>query len=163
MSLRYIIDGYNIIHHPIFISQRPTKKNQEPRLELLEFIRIKKPCGSPKNQIIVVFDGHSDSSWQNLDKTDIHVIFSRGQSADERIKKMVEQETNPKNTVVVSDDKEIRFFIKSIGARPMNIEEFIKPKKEINKVEQDLLKPELNFSQVHKINQELKKIWLKNP
>jgi len=75
---------------------------------------------------------------------------------------MVEKADNPKNVVVVSDDKEITFFAKSCGAKVLNIQEFInRGKKLINLQRPEPLKPELSYTQMHKINQELRRIWLK--
>jgi predicted RNA-binding protein with PIN domain len=42
-----------------------------------------------KNKITVVFDGYPQVSAQNLAETDINVVFSREETADARIKKMV--------------------------------------------------------------------------
>jgi len=155
----YIIDGYNIISHSKFTP--PHKKIKDPREALLEFIQTHKLCGSPKNKIVVVFDGHPNLASQKLDKEEIKVIFSKEESADNRIKKMVENQSNPKNTVVVSDDKEIRFFVRAVGARCLGIEEFIQPAiKDKVRPNHNLLKPELSYTQIAEINQELRKIWL---
>ena len=75
MSLRYAIDGYNIIKHPLF-TQQAAKKIQDSRIFLLEFIRINRLCGSRKNKITVVFDGYPDSRYPGYDE-DMEVIFSR--------------------------------------------------------------------------------------
>jgi len=119
----------------------------------------------------VVFDGYPNLSSRNLDEFDINVIFSRKETADARIKQIVQTQGNPRNVVVVSDDKEIKFFIKSAGARSMGVEEFIQPaskqagrigsKKKLQDEERDLIKTELSYTQMDKINQELKAIWLK--
>jgi len=110
----------------------------------------------------VVFDGHPDLSSRILDKTEINIIFSKSETADERIKKIVEKIGNPNNTLVVSDDKEIIFFAKSFGAKVLNIQEFInRAKYLIGSEKKEPMKPELNYSQIHKINQELRQIWLK--
>lgn len=76
---------------------------------------------------------------------------------------MVEKSTQRKSLVVVSDDKEIKLMVKALGAVAMGIEDFAgtqmkrgKPKKE-----KEPQREELSFSQMHKINQELSKIWLK--
>lgn len=113
------------------------------------------------NQITVVFDGYPKISAQNLEETDINVVFSREETADARIKRMVETSKNPKNIVVVSDDREIIFFVKSIGSRSISVEEFINPEEKPQRKKEDLIKPELNYSQISKINQELKALWLK--
>lgn len=130
----------------------------------MEFIRRERLGGSPKNKITVVFDGYSDIDDLSAIKArfDIEVTFTKKETADERIRKMTEDAGNPKNIVVVSDDREIKFFVKSAGARSIGVEEFINSKENLKKQQgKDSLKPELTYSQIHKINQELKKIWLK--
>lgn len=161
MSLHYIIDGYNIINHPLF-AKNHKKVIKDSRKALLEFIRIRRLCGSPKNKITVVFDGHSNITELKQNDNNINVIFSKKETADEKIKKIVGKPLgNAKNIVVVSDDKDIRFFVKALGARSIGIEEFIGAKeKPIACQDSDSIKPELNYSQIQKINQELKKIWL---
>jgi len=129
------------------------------RITLLEFIRANRLCGSPKNRVTVVFDGYPVSLEPSYNDRNTQIIFSRNLSADEKIKMIVEESANRKNIVVVSDDKEIKFIVKSLGARSIGIEEFIKAKEKSQKKE--VIKPELNYSQIHKINQELRKIWLK--
>jgi len=67
-----------------------------------------------------------------------------------------------KNIVVVSNDKEVRFIVKSLGAKCAGIEDFISPKKKTQRESsKGILKPELSYSQMHRINQELRKLWLK--
>jgi predicted RNA-binding protein with PIN domain len=168
MSLLYIIDGYNIISHTRF--PRTNKNTKDPRRALLGLIKTKRLAGSFRNKVIVVFDGYPNLS-DPKEETDIDVVFSRKETADDRIKRIVETQGNPRNVVVVSDDKEIRVFIKAAGARSMGVEEFIQPvsqhgndinrKKKLQE-ERALIKTELSYSQMDKINQELKAIWLKD-
>jgi predicted RNA-binding protein with PIN domain len=161
MSLHFIIDGYNIIHHHLF-NQQNNIKIKEPKQMLSEFIRINRLCGSPKNKVTVVFDGYPDTLSQGDDINEFNIIFSRKNSADARIKQMLENSGNPKNIIVVSDDKEIKLFTKSFGARAMGVEEFIgirEGKKARSK--ETAFKPELSYTQMFEINEELKKIWLK--
>jgi predicted RNA-binding protein with PIN domain len=168
MPLQYIIGGYNIINHPSFTNLH--KKIKDSRLALLEFIKHKRLCGSSKNRVTIVFDGYPKYTGEKTDVADIDVIFSRQDSADEKIKKIVENSGDFKNTVVVSDDKEIRFFVKSIGAKMKGVEEFINPlnlsqarakRKGRLKEKEDFPELELTYSQMQKINEELRKIWLK--
>jgi predicted RNA-binding protein with PIN domain len=178
MSLRYIIDGYNIINHPLFIQQTTKRKKisdnyrtQYAGALLLEFIKINKLCKSPKNTTIVVFDGYPKASGEKID-TEMSVVFARTESADERIKKIVEGSGNARNTIVVSDDKEIRYFVKSMGAYAMGVEEFLLPAIKTHPIlnakdkkrqdrEEASLEVELTYRQMDEINQELKKLWLK--
>jgi len=74
--------------------------------------------------------------------------------------RMVKDSSSNKNTVVVTDDKEIRLFAKSYRTKVQGIEEFIGRKEKSQGRVDNSLKPEITYSTMHKINQELRKIWL---
>ncbi|MBI4707282.1 MAG: NYN domain-containing protein [Candidatus Omnitrophica bacterium] len=161
MSLQFVIDGYNIIKHTQF--SRFAKRNiKDQRFALLELIKSGNLTGSPKNKVIVVFDGYPDVSARSLREEPFEIIFSGEDSADKKIMRMVELSQSPKNIVVVSDDREIKFFVKSCGATALGIEDFVaaKDRRERNKKESEAVKNDLSYSQMHKINEELKKVWL---
>lgn len=164
MSLQYIIDGYNLINHPIFI-RRSNKKIKNRRAALLDLIKSARLSGSPKNKVIVVFDGYPDSNDSqeagSLSDSAVSVVFSRSQTADERIKKIAEKFFNPKNTIMVSDDKELRMCIKSLKGKVLGVEEFICSKETPAQNKDNEPKVELSFTQKDRINQELKKLWLR--
>ncbi|MDI6606152.1 MAG: NYN domain-containing protein [Candidatus Omnitrophota bacterium] len=157
MSLQFVIDGYNIIKHPLLAST--SRKAKQEWLALIELINAHKLTGSPNNRVVVVFDGYPDSEFPERGLKGINIIFSRRQSADERIKAIVERSAGARNIVVVSDDKEIKFFAKSLGAKVLAVEEFIGPKVKQRRAPQPL-KPELSYSQAEGINRELRKLWL---
>jgi predicted RNA-binding protein with PIN domain len=160
MPLHYIIDGYNILHHPDLASAN--KKIQDPKAALIEFIKINRLTGSLKNKVTLVFDGYPDASGKSSDDANIEVIFSRYESADERIKGMVENSSGRKNIIVVSDDREIIFCVKAAGASCLGVEEFTRPSlRPAHLQKTDTRKAELSYGQIQKINQEFKKIWLK--
>jgi len=160
MPLHYVIDAYNIINHIAFPPIH--KKIKDPQRALLEFVKNRKPGRKSRNKVTLVFDGYPKVSADNSGEADIEVVFSREETADARIKRMVETSKDPKNIAVVSDDREIRFFIKSVGASAIGVEEFINPEQNPQRKKEDLIKPQLNYSQVSKINQELKELWLKD-
>lgn len=163
MSLQFVIDGYNITNHPIFI-QRINKKIKNKKSALLDLIRSRRLSGSAKNKVAIVFDGYpcsDDGQCLNLEKGDINIVFSKEETADERIKRIIEGFDNPKNLIIVSDDKEIRFFAKSQCANVLSVEEFIASKEKERNARVIEEKTELTFGQMHEINKELKKIWLK--
>ncbi|MFA5119406.1 MAG: NYN domain-containing protein [Candidatus Omnitrophota bacterium] len=161
MSLQYVIDGYNVIKHAGFV---PPKKIKDVKTALLEVIKFYHLCGSPKNGVTVVFDGFPDSYNSVLTDPWISVIFSREESADERIKRIVSTSGNPKVIVVVSDDREIRFCIRAAGARPLGVDEFLNtPKKQRPAAGRlDPVKSDLSYTQMDSINKELTRIWLGN-
>ena len=130
---------------------------EEGRHGLLRWIGDSRPQGSVNNQVTVVFDGTegSDSS-----QGEIRVIFSDGCSADDKIKRMVEEDAGRKNCVVVSDDKDIFLYARSLGARVMSVAAFtFKPKRLHTR--QDPGGKYIPLSRQEKINKELSGIWLK--
>jgi len=157
MSLRYIIDGYNLIRHRAYQGRSQSK---DERRGLLEFIRTRRPCGSRKNRVTVVFDGYSGE--RRAPDTDIEVIFSCDISADDRIRRLLEAGPKDKSVVVVSDDRQVREFCRLYGATALGVEEFLAPKEgRVSAKEAESVKPELSSSQMRRINQELKDLWLK--
>lgn len=158
MSLHYIIDGYNIIKHPAFASK--IKTLSDVRNALIRFIEENKLCGSLKNKVTVVFDGLPHLLF-NRKPGSYEVIFTKGETADDKIKRLVNDSANPKAVVVVSDDREIAFFIRSLGAKPLGVEEFLK-KGSVGKIPKaEPPKPQLSYTAAEKINEELRRLWLK--
>lgn len=159
MSLHFILDGYNIIKRSDFLATQVLK---DGRRDLVRFISEKKPCGSSNNKVTVVFDGNNDFISPSLDNKIAEVIFtSNNTNADERIKKIVKESRNPKRIVVVSDDREIQFTIRSYGAQIMTVAEFIQKGNPSLKIPQNPPKIELTYQEIAKINRELKQVWLK--
>jgi predicted RNA-binding protein with PIN domain len=120
----------------------------------------------------VIFDGYPAPSFKfGYDYSDIDAIFSKGITADEKIKVMLEKATNCRVIVVVSDDRQIKFFAKACRAKAIGVEEFVKSaipdvnglshKGKLKTQKSNLVKPELTYVQIDKINKELKKLWLK--
>ncbi len=162
MSLQYVIDGYNIINHPLFVSAPRTSCG--PQTSLVLFIKSKHLTGSSKNKLDVVFDGYPPRDWDPKEwGTNLRVIFSRKISADDKIKMIVEESANRGNIVVVSDDKEVRFMAKALGASCLGVSGFIGAKDNARSHGHHSagnLKEELTYIQMSKINQELFKRWI---
>jgi predicted RNA-binding protein with PIN domain len=154
MSLLFVIDGYNVTNHPQF---RVCSKFSSSRRALLNLIRENKLSGSSKNRVTVVFDGYPDA--EDLSAYGYEVVFSREKSADEFIKRLVEGAHNPKNALVVSDDKEVRIICRALGASLLDVAAFLGvfSKAKVKEAPD----PKLNYSQQHKVNEELRKLWLK--
>jgi len=132
---------------------------EDGRRGLLKWIEQSRPQGSVNNQVIVIFDGHpgyfSDASLGG-----IRVIFSDGCTADDMIKSMVDDDDDRKNCVVVTDDKDIFLYARSLGARVMSVAAFTSSKSR-GIMRQDHGTKYISLSRQEKINKELKDIWLK--
>ncbi|MDD5005459.1 MAG: NYN domain-containing protein [Candidatus Omnitrophica bacterium] len=159
MPLHYIVDGYNVIKRTGFLNH---KKLRDARNALLGFIDKYRPHGSYKNKITVVFDGRDDVfGFRN--NHDFGVIFSKNESADNLIKSLVDKTSNPRNIIVVSDDKEIIFHCRSQGAEILTTDDFVRKayKKTDTAKTNNTEFSELSFAERKKINDELSQIWLK--
>lgn len=167
MSLHFLIDGYNVFKQSD--SFKGSSYLKDAPGALVNAIQKKRLIGSKNNQATIVFDGRDNSSLKlKQGDTRIKIIFSSDDSADTIIKKMVSDSNNPKQMVVVTDDKEIIFYTRSLGAKIMSASEFLKEVqnrlgKKTSKQKKpsglELFKIELTYQQQEAINQELRRIW----
>ena len=130
---------------------------EDGRRGLLRWIGDSHPQGSVNNQVTVVFDGAEGSSSL---EGEIRVIFSDGCSADDKIKRMVEEMPARKNCVVVSDDKDIFLYARSLGARVMSVTAFTSKPRGFH-ARTDGGGKYIPLSRQEKINKELRSFWLK--
>ncbi|MFO8053182.1 MAG: NYN domain-containing protein, partial [Candidatus Omnitrophota bacterium] len=79
------------------------------------------------------------------------------ESADDRIIKKTEQVKNKKQIVVVTDDRQLAYRARSLGARNISVDEFISKTKRREKKEKI---KDIEYSLQREITEELKKIWL---
>lgn len=164
MSLHYLVDGYNIVKQAPALADRSLEQGRDG---LLRWIDAQRPQGSVNNRVTVVFDGSSEhfgGSWAGTAR----VIFSRGESADECIKALVEKSAARSNVVVVSDDKGITRYVRSLGARIMGVKEFAAdlfdapPRSSSRSSSQKGQSKYISLTKAQQINEELKKIWLRS-
>ena len=146
----YFIDGYNLIY-----KVRELENSSRHYYDLVMYIKAHNLTGSKNNKVVVFFDGKSDELFS---EREFEIVYSGYQTADEMIKKRIENTKNKKQIVVVSDDREIRDFAKSEGAISTRTSEFLaKAKKEAKRAQANPV------SDVHmrEITAELEKIWVK--
>lgn len=159
MALQYIVDGYNVVKKSPFLNY---KKLKDSRDAFLSFIDKYRPQGSRNNKITVVFDGREDVIGFRHNY-DFSVIFTKNESADSFIKSAVDKAQHPKNIVVISDDKDIKFYCRAQGAKILEVKDFIK--KGCKKIDGPKTRnsdfSEISSLQRQKINEELSQIWLK--
>ncbi|HPQ81857.1 MAG TPA: NYN domain-containing protein [bacterium] len=151
--LIYVIDAFNLIHSVPRLSESPT-----PRSDLLAFLKAERFEGSRANRLVVVFDGYPA---ENADHERLfEVIFSKNRTADDAIREYLEKSLHPKQVVVVSDDREVRDFARSFGARPMKNEEFLqRDAKHAKHARRRAEGNEKKIEHAEEITEELEKIW----
>ena len=154
MSLHYILDGYNIL------KQIPALNDlslEDGRRGLIRWIETQRPQGSVNNTLTVVFDGNPDFFGASPGGA-TRVIFANG-SADDKIKRMVEEDHQRRSCVVVSDDKDIVLYTRALGARVMSVRAFTHAQRTFGAHQRE--GKYISLSRQEKINKELSAIWLK--
>jgi len=87
-------------------------------------------------------------------------MFSKGESADLLIKKLVKNSSSPRSILVITEDKAIINYVRSRGANSEKSSEFLKKLKKRLKKKREL---EDNFKidtfKAYQITEELRRIW----
>ncbi len=172
MSLHYIIDGYNVIKQVSYLSGIKLRDGRDGLIKILQKYR---PQGSLKNKVTIVFDGKDDVFFPSNTKpisptrsnSNIKVIFSKNETADDKIKRMARKAVNPKVLIVVTDDKEIQYFVKSYGVKRQTVKQFLNPISKKTKLATKSKctpkeKPPLSSQKAIEITKELQEIWNDN-
>jgi len=145
MAIHYIVDGYNLI-----FSTPLGQANLEEAREILTMLVLR--IGHP---VTVVFDGREGIT--NMRKRQ-YVVYTKGLSADEYIKKWVEEQKDRQGIVVVTRDRQIQSYVRNLGAKIMEPQEFYnllqrRPKR------RKLIKGVLTEEEAQDINRELLDLW----
>ncbi|MCM8818800.1 MAG: NYN domain-containing protein [Candidatus Omnitrophica bacterium] len=120
--MEYLIDGLNVIKSSFI--KKYGKKTIEFSKEFLIDILEKYKRKHPSIEITVVFDG-APSSFDIYREKRIKIVFSQDITADEKIRKILENKKNKNKIYVVSDDREIGEFTKILGGNIFKVKEFL--------------------------------------
>lgn len=115
-----LIDGYNVLQK---MPELSVLKLEDGRRGLVRFVETTRPQGSARNSITIVFDGREDV-WGSESSPEVRVLFSRGESADELIKRMVSTEKSAAQTVLVTDDRDLGYYCRTHGACWWSVADF---------------------------------------
>ena len=156
------MDGYNIVKQAPLLADLPLEQG---RAGLLRWMDAQQPQGSANNRVTVVFDG-SPEHFGNSVSGVIEVVFSRNGSADDHIKAMVEHSSTKSSIVVVSDDKGITLYVRSLGARIMGVKQFapglfVPPSRSMpeGRDRPPSKGKHISLAKAKQIDDELKKMW----
>lgn len=153
MSRHFIVDGYNVLHSTDRWVEFPREKQREKFLEFLDESGL---VGSESNSLTVVLDGYA-AKLKNIRFRRVRLIFSGDRDADTVIKEWVADRPNPKDVIVVTNDRGVQSAVRGSGARVMSANDFLKlGKKKTSRVSHSE-KPD--SKDLESINQELKRIW----
>lgn len=107
--MRYLIDGYNLMHALGLVPAQVGPQGLEPaRNRFLRQLSTLIPARG--EQITVVFDGqHAPADAQDAGTYQvIRYVYSRGQNADDLIEELLARETQPRQLTVVTDDRRLQ-------------------------------------------------------
>ena len=152
MSRRYILDGYNVLHS----TRRWNDLTREAeRVQFLRYLENNRPAGSERNTVTVVLDGYA-ASLRGIRLSYARLVFSGDEDADTVIKKMVEELPNPKDAIVVTNDRALRSAVRHAGAQVMACEDFFRLKEKKAFLRKS---DEPDPTSTESINRELKRLW----
>jgi len=144
------------------------KKLEEQRLSLIRFIETQRPQGSVNNSVHIVFDGKAEI-FGGTPSSSVQVTFARHESADDEIRKLVKESSHKRSVVVVTDDREVQYAVRSMGARVSSVREFLsrglrseRQKDSLSKDESESNQTKVSRNMEDKITAEFEDIWLKN-
>lgn len=119
-----LIDGNNVIHKSIQFKKIFMNDKIAARQSFVEKVKTHLGRGY---KIEFYFDGHSEQSFSGI-------YFSEDKTADELIRKKIENSTDHRNITVVSSDNGITGLAKVCGCTVIKSEDFLKDIEDKDKV-----------------------------
>jgi len=129
MAEHYFIDAYNVIHKSSTLLPVAAENLERAREMLLD--KVVCFCMSGNKRVTVVFDGRQGEPSQSIEAVNGHVagmriVFSPvNTSADTVIERLIYQEHNRMQCVVVSNDGGLRSLCRGMGALTMEADSFL--------------------------------------
>ncbi|MGR3318770.1 MAG: NYN domain-containing protein [Candidatus Anammoxibacter sp.] len=121
-----VIDGYNVILTVPNLEKYVKVNNIEEARERLISILIRYRL-SKKYNIVLVFDSRHDccDKPSRQESSGIEVVYAKhSKDADTEIKNMIAHNQNPANTLVITNDNDIRKFVQKKGGKVLDSESF---------------------------------------
>lgn len=117
----YIIDGNNLIGKSSALSSIQKKDKQLAREKLVYL--LDRYFSQKKFTVYLHLDGFPS---ENLNSATMKIIYSQKLTADDKIKKQIEDSTSRRNITLVSSDLNLAEFAKVCGSKIVSSEGFIK-------------------------------------
>ena len=124
MGKQLLVDGYNLLHQIPKIKQELDIDAENARAQLLH--RLSSYAQKNKLKIIVIFDGHRTTNAPQKKYLGVSVKYSKNESADAIIKRMVDTPRSSEKPLVITSDREIIDFARHCGAKSKTSQEFAK-------------------------------------
>ena len=129
MAEHYFIDAYNVMHKSSLLRPVVSQSLERAREMLLD--KVVCFCMAGSKQVTVVFDGRQEELSRavvavNGHVAGMHIVFSpKNTSADTVIERMIYQQHNRMQCIVVSNDGGLRSLCRGMGALTMEADSFL--------------------------------------
>lgn len=115
----YIIDGNNLIGKIKSLASIQKKDKQASREKLTHL--IDRFFANKKVTVTLNFDGFAN---EKIKSVNAKIVYSENLSADDKIKKQIEEAVSKRNIVVVTSDNNIKEFAKVCGCEVISSDAF---------------------------------------
>jgi len=129
-----IIDGNNLLHKMQNLKKLFASNPESAQLSLYETVKSKL---SKNDKLVLVFDGFSNIKSSNI-------IFSGVKTADEIIRKYIEDNYQKKSIAIISSDNEITSIARACSCEILKSEDFVSEKKTLKNENINHLMPKDN-------------------
>lgn len=136
----YIIDGNNLLGKDRSLSHLQKKNKQQSR-EKLAFM-LSRYFSKKIASVSLHYDGFEK---EIIRASNIKIIYSGSNSADDKIKSEIERSKNPRNIILVTSDRNLMEFGKVCSCKVIKSEEFVKQLKQTYE-DEVRMKTELNIN-----------------
>ena len=129
MVEHYFIDAYNVMHKSSLLRPVVAENLERARAMLLD--KVVCFCLAGSKEVTVVFDGHQAEQSLSVQAVSghvpgMHIIFSPANtSADSVIERLIYQQHNRMQCIVVSNDGGLRSLCRGMGALTMEADSFL--------------------------------------
>lgn len=117
------------------------------------------PQGGGRNRVTLIFDGRP-GPVPPIQSGAVKVIFSMDRSADDRIRELVQKARNPRQIIVVTDDRALQYAVRAVGAKVLGVGEFLSRLRSDSGGKQARPGKTLTKAEEERINRELEERWL---
>lgn len=157
ISMRIILDGYNVAHKIPEVRDRLKESLEKGRTALENHLASWKRLRNFAGNITIVYDGQKAGGAK---RHGFEYIFTgSSEEADDRIIRIIRNQKNPDDLIVVSDDNKVRNSCRALGVKVepasyLLIERSAKSPKKYGRYSEKPVSPPMS-----KITKELKKEW----
>ncbi len=124
-SKTLILDGYNVIHAIPELERLLDVSLQAAREGLIRLSEQYRSSHGDIRKIVIVFDGKSEyDGLPSGSRAGVEIIFSSGESADERILELIQTAKNTDSFIVVSNDNYVSNNSRAMRTSVVPVSEF---------------------------------------